>query len=183
MKNLIVFGMMLASLFINRPAAAQEINVYDEYYAIHNGKVSDKIVLQEQKKFDSPEEINLYPFLFVGKLRESAVRETVDEKGHLTELTERKDNQTYITHQYTYDDWGSIKEEKCETSSSDGVQKSLITYEYIYLDNFTYAKKKGRNYISGMEPDYNSFWVRCTVKKDGEIIQSINRKIRSRSSN
>ena len=91
---------------------------------------------------------------------------------------------TVFVHHYTYNKWGDLIKDKLAIKIGALQSTTEYTYEYFYLSKFTYAtNEEGVTAISGYVDDYKSEWLKRTVRKDGKIVQHINRRISSPSNN
>jgi hypothetical protein len=102
-----------------------------------------------------------------------------DSIGRITRFKEQlKDSVMMIEHCLQYDNYGNLSEDKSILIDYNQ-QMSIITYEYIYLDDFTYAQRDGIKFVSGMKNNYSNPWLIRTVKQNGKIVEYTERKIKN----
>ncbi|BDD11681.1 hypothetical protein FUAX_41130 (plasmid) [Fulvitalea axinellae] len=86
--------------------------------------------------------------------------------------------ESIYTHHYSYDSWGNLEKDELVIKAGEQIKKKNLTFEYFYLSEFSYAtNKKGVKAISGYENNYNSLWVKKSVKEDGRLVEYAERKI------
>lgn len=189
MKKL-VFLLLPAFLFsCTNKIIARKIYVQEYYYLInYKGEVSrdktlEKRTLVYDKKFElissqsSPSDSISGLYYRIPQI--DSKNSKYDENNRIIEYSESQDKTLTRTHYYTYNEWGDLLQDKQLSTDRSGkiVSQSILSYEYTYLDEFVYAKKNNKNYISGRRPNYDSTWALRIIKKDGIIVQYTERKI------
>jgi len=87
------------------------------------------------------------------------------------------DGDALIVHNYSYNKWGDIVKDVLTTTKGSVKTTNEFTYEYFYLPEFTYATNdEGVTAVSGYVDNYESKWVKRTVRKDRKVIQHIQRR-------
>lgn len=81
-------------------------------------------------------------------------------------------------HSLRYDNWSNLSEDLC-TSEGNNQLISRTTYEYLYLNDFTYTERRGKRFISGMKENNSKHWLNRTIKYNGKIIEYTERKIQN----
>ena len=93
--------------------------------------------------------------------------------GKLVKYKERVNDFQIIEHHLQYDDHNNVVEDRF----TDSTKTTTIRYDYFYLDSFTYAKRHGKKFVSGMKSDPANPWVIRTIKYNEKIVQYTERKI------
>lgn len=192
MKPLILFLLFLLLIPIAGFSSSnkQQKIVTEIYYAVTQNGVVNKDIIIERRQFiyDSN-----FRFLsgksFVGN---SVVELTSDANryyklplficsndnceylnGKLVKYKERLNDSQIIEHHLQYDTHNNVTKD-CFT---DSTQIATIRYEYFYLDSFTYAKRHGKKFVSGIKSDSANPWVIRTIKYNEKIVQYTERKL------
>lgn len=195
MKKVIVKFLVIVFFSCIQNLHAQEnYHLLEQYYKITaDGKINSSII-QEERFYSFEDHLfesgyrncsdtitNLSTYL---DQNNSLLK--IDQYKSYTELNEKEqvvkqrymlDNKIYV-HSYQYNSWGDLLRDQLVIRSGDQRKKIIYTYEYFYLPEFTYAtNSKGVRAISGYEDNYHSHWLKKTVRKDGQIIEHVERKI------
>jgi hypothetical protein len=93
--------------------------------------------------------------------------------GKLVKYKERVNDSQIIEHHLQYDTHNNVTKD----CFADSTQIVTIRYEYFYLDSFTYAKRHGKKFVSGIKSDPANPWVIRTIKYNGKIVQYTEREI------
>lgn len=196
MKKLVFLSALL--LFSVCQITAQKLRIKEYYYSVNaDGEVDRKKVIEKRQLiYDkkrgliSVENLSGFNRNIGGDLQSDLYYNLpqiksgdnnykFDDKNRIVEHIEKIDGGVFIKHNYKYNNWGDLVEDKCTTVDNSGktLSESTLSYEYVYLDDFTYAKKDNKDYISGTKHNYDSTWVLRTIKKNGVIVQYTERKI------
>ncbi len=124
-------------------------------------KVDPKIVSEASEYYTLP----LY--------REKRGDKEYDESDRMIRFLE-EDGSDITEHLFSYNEWGDLEKHLIRYNTG---QETCFTYDYFYPDDYTYAWKKGRRYISGTKKNFSSPWLLRTIKRDNVIVEHVERKI------
>lgn len=198
MKKVICFILTLSLLFIANETSAQKKSIVKEfYYAVNEkGEIDKKSILQKRELifhkdrrlitinnlYDSSTttaepQADLYYSLSTIKCYSNNCK--YDDNNRVIEYCDIQKDNNIVSHSYKYNDWGDLIEDRyvVTNKSEETKSKTVLSYEYVYLDDFNYLEADGKSFISGSKTDYSSSWVLRTIKKDGTIVQYTERKI------
>ncbi len=198
MKTQIRFiSLALFTLCMLNMNAQKKITLYEEYYQItKEGEIDTSQITQTRTYFfknnkfysgcinvnGNVTEVDSYIDQYSSLYKQDDNRPII-EKDENERIIQPKKYQTSndSIHYYTYNRWGDIIKDELIIQDDDKIKKTVFTYEYYYLPMYSYSTNDIG--ITSCNNNYTALWIKRTVKQDGIIIESINRKIQKSNTN
>lgn len=177
----------------NRTSSKDEITSQEIYYAINEDGTIDKSSITEIRKIiynpkwmfllgindkDSVLTSDASKYYVLPLMKNDAFDCEYDSLQRITRFKEQLHGCDTTEHFLVYDNWGNLSEDKSICTGSNE-QTSIVTYEYIYLDDFTYAQRDGIKFVSGTKSNYSNPWLIRTIKQNNKIVEYTERKIQN----
>lgn len=194
MKKFIILSALLVIVTTCCASSKRSINVREIYYAVNNDSIDRNSIIENRFLTYDKEWQFLSGYILVKKQKESLSTDaseyyrlplissdsyTVERDSNNRITLYETDSETgRIVHSCKYDQWGNLTEDKSVYAEDPSQIVEVLTYEYFYLTNFDYKKKKdGKLEIKSVN---TSPWVLRTIRMNGRIVEFTERKIENK---
>ena len=189
MKKFIIISLLLVIVTTCWGSSKRRIKVREIYYAVNNDTIDRNQIIEDRfliydrewkflsgyiQKKSNPLSSDASGYYRLPLVTPDSYTIEKNAASQIIRYETNRDNDRMV-HLCKYDQWGNLTEDKTVNADNPSQVIEILTYEYMYLTNFNYRKKKDGELE--IKSTTTSPWVLRTIRKNGQIVEFTERKI------